>query len=244
VAFGGADRISTEIESLLDNSKWSDILDEFPDLAPRSVGLIRRGVLKVHGMFTMRIVSPSKTFPQRLLCLAMEPAAVPHELRKDIARTLVESDSRALHRTAAKIKALFEPELRECMLSGKLSASLWAPIHMVGQSWKGDTQEIEGINNVIQVRCDRAPRIGMGLLDARVGLRKELGLGSRQSRHMKWSEIAPHVEAMVRDSMAHASGVNGVLATPDRWTPPPEHFDDVRVRVDKAILGVGDVEEA
>eukprot|EP00959_Pyramimonas_sp_CCMP1952_P258268 5398384-Pyramimonas_sp.AAC.1 len=34
VAFGGADRISTEIESLLDNSKWSDILDEFPDLAP------------------------------------------------------------------------------------------------------------------------------------------------------------------------------------------------------------------
>ena len=39
-----------------------------------------------------------------------------------------------------------------CRATGRLSMSLWAPIRRTCETWRCDTQEIEGINNIIQVR--------------------------------------------------------------------------------------------
>ena len=36
--------------------------------------------------------------------------------------------------------------------------------------------------------CKQCPLISLALLDARVGIRRELGVGSRERRDMKWSD--------------------------------------------------------
>eukprot|EP00959_Pyramimonas_sp_CCMP1952_P103298 2160469-Pyramimonas_sp.AAC.1 len=52
-----------------------------------------------------------------------------------------------------------------------------------------------------EVVCARAPRISLALLDARIGLRKELGGGTRATAKLKWSQVADRVQAMIDDSV-------------------------------------------
>ena len=77
---------------------------------------------------------------------------------------------------------MFGAILEECRASeGKLDMQLWAPMRLVVEGWSGDTQEIEGIHNLILVASRASSTITLETLDARVGLRKDVGLGSRST---------------------------------------------------------------
>ena len=93
-------------------------------------------------------------------------------------------------------------------------------MRLVALRWMPSVQEIEGINNIIQGFARRAPRISLPLLDARVGVRKYIGLGSRAARNTAWNKLLPVVHATVEECTAHYEGVSDVLANPQRWCLP------------------------
>ena len=68
-------------------------------------------------------------------------------------------------------------------------------------SWRGDVQEIEGTNNLVQLATKTAPGISLALLDARVSLRKSAGLGSTATRCTRWSHIAAKAEDLINDAV-------------------------------------------
>lgn len=80
-------------------------------------------------------------------------------------------------------------------------------------------QELEGVNGVLQKIATRAPRISLGLLDARVGVRKYLGMGC-QGQPSKWSEVQGVVHAAVEEACEHIQDVDSILAPMLRWSRP------------------------
>ena len=69
--------------------------------------------------------------------------------------------------------------------------------------WRGDVQEIEGINNMVQMWWKIAPRMSDPLMDARVGNRKDFGLGSKATRVNRWSSVEPLVEQILDDAVQY-----------------------------------------
>ena len=97
---------------------------------------------------------------------------------------------------------------------------LYVPIRILCCWWKGDTQEIEGVNNLIQLVCQRAPWVSLGLLDARVALRKELGLGQRSAKESKWSQTQPKANEMMRKALASFDSAGSIVRVVDRFKAP------------------------
>ena len=97
-------------------------------------------------------------------------------MRKIVAREVLEhADLGKLDNTTAKVVKLFRSELKYCAEHGVLSMCLFAILRMLVISWKGDTQEIEGINSLIDIIVKSARGCHEALLDARVGCRKDVG---------------------------------------------------------------------
>ncbi|CAK0883579.1 unnamed protein product, partial [Prorocentrum cordatum] len=240
MVFEKAAEIHRQIEDRIDvgGAGWRGILGKYPpDVAsPAVIGCIKQGALKVHGDFQFRVVSSTcDSYPVKLLWLAYSPPHRDCAKRRDLARELLTpADPKALHITAATIVRLFKPEL-EALRSGTLSTCLYAPMRMVCEQWRCDTQEIEGINNMLQVVCQRAPRISLALLDARIGLRKEYGLGSRATATLKWSQIKDCVHATIDDSIQFTSEIRSVLTLPQRWAVPPLAYDPVAIPNERTI---------
>ena len=63
-------------------------------------------------------------------------------------------------------------------------------------------QELEGVNGILQKIATRAPRISLGLLDARVAVRKYLGMGCA-GQPSKWSAVQDVVHAAVEEACEH-----------------------------------------
>ena len=76
------------------------------------------------------------------------------------------------------------------------------------------------MNNLIQLACKWAPCISLALLDARVGNRKDAGLGSRATKLTKWSTVAAHAEEIAQDAADHVGKSVAVLADRERWVVP------------------------
>ncbi len=96
---------------------------------------------------------------------------------------------------------------------------LYLLVNIICCSWAPDVQEIEGVNNIIQSVCRRAPGIRLPLLDARVSVRKCVGLGSRATKDLKFSAIADKLATLVDEAVDHADGVDDVLSNLQRWKP-------------------------
>ena len=96
---------------------------------------------------------------------------------------------------------------------------MFTMIRLVATQWRGDMQEIESINSVLQKVAARAPNISLALLDARVAVRTALGMGfAAQSK--KWSQVEKHVLRAVSDACEHTDQINTVLSDPTRWSRP------------------------
>jgi hypothetical protein len=97
---------------------------------------------------------------------------------------------------------------------------LYTLMRLVALRWHAHVQEIEGINNIIQAMTRQAPRISLALLDARVGTRKYIGLGSRDTKSARWKDLAPIIYDVVDDAVAHYDAIDNVLSGESRWSHP------------------------
>ena len=85
-------------------------------------------------------------------------------------------------------------------------------LSLVTTTWKMDVQEIEGVNNLLQSVARKCPNISLALLDARVALRKLLGLGSRDTARLKWSLVAPTIDDIMLKATHHVKAADVILA--------------------------------
>ena len=110
------------------------------------------------------------TLPIQLLWFAVDAPNVPHSERQRLARMLLDTPSAQLHVTARKIKFLFLRSLIYCVDSdGRIPMTMYAVFKLLADSWKADTQEVEGYMSVIQAAVAKSPSIQEAQLDARVG---------------------------------------------------------------------------
>lgn len=93
-------------------------------------------------------------------------------------------------------------------------------VRIVAHCWIGDTQSLEGIQSLIKLGVKRAPTISLHLLDARVGLTKAAGLGSRATKHFKYSQISDRIRVMISDAQDHIESGKAILSDVTRFSPP------------------------
>ena len=105
--------------------------------------------------------------PDVLLRVVEKPSAEVHERRKDIARLLLETPDKDLRRPqddfAIKIKRLFRPQWEEMRATGKCHNLLYCFMLLVWGQAPSDTQDVEGMNFVLQGIATVAPRLGQML---------------------------------------------------------------------------------
>lgn len=91
-----------------------------------------------------------------------------------------------MHITGRKITQVFRDSLEFCVrASGRVPNHLYCVALALVHEWPADSQEIEGVMSLIANAVRVNPHISQPQLDARVGLRKYIGLGSRSTPHKK-----------------------------------------------------------
>lgn len=227
LVWGGAKEISDEIASRLDSRSWTFILDEAPLIVKQAklAELVMKGSMRVAAGFHRRVTTVLSSSPYNLLWLARTEAHMKCSRRQELALELLDTADAQLHITARIMKRLFREELKDCAMEGTISMCLYAPMRLLALSWRADTQEIEGVNNLISMATDRAPKISLALLDARVATRKDVGLGSRATKYKKYTVLAPRIKEILDDAVQHADGVQAVLERKGRWAGPQPATD-------------------
>ena len=126
-----------------------------------------------------------------------------------------------------KFKARFEAELKfvaenDRRLCGEEMSEMWCFVAILAHSLVLDIQDIEGLNSLIKIMCNRAPSMSQMLLDARLKIKRSLGQLDPQHAIRKWSERRPHVAKLLQSCQQQL--VNGaydkVVERPHRWRHP------------------------
>eukprot|EP00973_Karenia_brevis_P068697 9551862-Karenia_brevis.AAC.1 len=87
--------------------------------------------------------------------------------------------------TTRKIFILCYRDVQRAATTGTTGTRLYLLLLALRSFSHTDQQDIEGVNKVIKLLYDRAPTITLGLIDARVRLKKQLGLVSKGVRTFK-----------------------------------------------------------
>ena len=185
-----ATSIGNEFHELLNHETWPEWLAN-PELVDVGRGVANKPSIRNHADFYCRILQQVAQDPLNLLLLAKEKPTQFCPDRQRICERLLDRADEPLHPAALKIKLAFRDDVHECARTGRLRAPLYSLMRLVSLRWHAHVQDIEGINNIIQSVARRAPRISLPLLDARVAIRKYIGLGSRDTKDTKWEDIAP-----------------------------------------------------
>ena len=240
LVWGKIDVFTAELAKLTRPDAWGDFLDDVPLAEVRMWQTVINKITFKHLVaFDLRIAQKIKGYPHKLLLLAKSPHTTVCESRRMLCQTLMSTSNDLLHITALKVKWCFAAELTHSAQFGTLCLDLWVIIWSICVSWRPDVQEIEGVNNVIQQLCNKCPHIALPLVDARVALCKQIGLGSRcltvvlpylltyqlnkqqnrarQSADVKWSTLQPAFDEMLEDAVQFSPDVPSVLGTPGRF---------------------------
>ena len=86
----------------------------------------------------------------------------------------------------AKIVAWAKDDIEEAASLGVCGLKLITISKVIRERMTSNTQEIEGVNSIIRLISERCRNVGLDLLDARVRVKKALGLGS-VDQPRKWS---------------------------------------------------------
>ena len=221
LVYGGAARIRSGLVSLARSDTWDEVLDRAP--IARTAKLrqaIQSVALSVIGSYDRRITARIESWPLQLLLLARQDWNAPCQERRKLCRKILKEDAANLHINVRKLLFVFRPEIKQCALSdadeGRISACVWTPFQLLRTRWRGDTQEVEGIMNLILNATSRSPSLNLDLLDARIGVRKSLGMGSRDCTVTKWSDIEDRANRAVDDVAPFFRAADGIMA-PSRW---------------------------
>ena len=196
LVFGKSASICSCIERLLHEEAWADVrafavqaLQEevCNELWPRLAQGIRKCVLRLLSGYHRRIQNRFEGVQYRLLWFAHRDPREESVERCKLARFLLESDDSSLHITGRKFKAVFRRELRDCASNaGRVSTAMYTAMRYIACHWTADTQEIEGIMNLIKIASDKgSSRISLALVDARVATIKATARHRRRKpRHV------------------------------------------------------------
>ncbi|CAK0876362.1 unnamed protein product, partial [Prorocentrum cordatum] len=175
------------------NGVWGRALELVPDdERPQAFLLMVSLVLQEHAQWAERIVARVGSFPLQLLVALKSPLAVDDPARREMAGRLLAAHACCVEDgfsdVAVKTREIFKEEFRIMRDTGTCPASLAQWIALLRSNATVTTQEIEGMNSVIQAIGKAAPFIHLPLVAARIGLKKGDALSAEEC-------VARHAEA-------------------------------------------------
>ena len=225
--FERAARIQQDLQALLDESAWSEMSLMVPEeMREAFIDCVNRITMRVNCDFERRIIGVIHRFPYRMFWFAYGKHDEACPMRKTVASEILDPATKEIN--ACKIRNRFRHLLEDCVKNdGKISFPFWALWRLIAEQFVGDNQEIEGIMNLIKAYSNSCPGAAQVLIDARCGNKKSVGLGSRDAKGMKWSQVQPRFEELVDEAVEHFDGINDVLGNMHRFTPPIPILRDV-----------------
>eukprot|EP00959_Pyramimonas_sp_CCMP1952_P471208 9498038-Pyramimonas_sp.AAC.1 len=99
----------------------------------------------------------------------------------------------------------------------------FGPPRTLASAWRPDSQDIESINSLIKAETRRSPHCSLALLDARIGIRRYLGMGIAVfNAKKKWSDCKDAVNAALDEGVSHCHLADGVYGMVRFSTPPAD----------------------
>ena len=123
-----------------------------------------------------------------------------------------------------KICEVLLPYLQECACNGTLPLIAFNFIFLLAILISGDTQEVEGLNNVCKNVVKAPPRSGLALVSCRAALRKLLGLGRADAKR-SWKSVCDRFNELHQAAIYSAEKIDEVLGNHERFaTAAPQPF--------------------
>ena len=132
-------------------------------------------VLHHAGAYARRVCGPLHEFPLRLLLLGKSSPTVDCPARRAVATEILQGN-RCVDTNGRKLHALFPEAIRTASHQGTCAMGLWSLISAVRCHLKADVQACEGFNSLIKTIAHRSPGISLPTLNARLQLKKALGV--------------------------------------------------------------------
>lgn len=210
------------------------VMGGLPDeLVPAAQELFMTLILLFLAQWEFRYGEKVRSFPLRMLHLCELPATEDHPvrtvLRRGVARALLDTSVDELQRMSPfsdvpeKTKVLFHGELQEAAATGRCPLKLYTFALLMRARLPCETQEVEGMNSVLQKISDAAPNARFPVVSDR--LRNRYGCGDISAEEC----VAMHQLVLQRcTSTQHAqrflSGSAAAALVPvprGDWIPPP-----------------------
>ena len=150
----------------------------------------------------------------------------------------METDDLSLEVNTRKIKRIFANDLSLAAETGRAGPALYATIVVLRAQARCDVQENEGVNSLIKILAERSPNISIALLSARVLLKKQMRLGSRDAVS-GWKHVRDSARPVLQESIMHHAGATAIMGEDSRWTSPcalPDLPSNERVRTKYTLL--------
>ncbi|CAK0813601.1 unnamed protein product, partial [Prorocentrum cordatum] len=174
-----ADRVYADLQALLAEGAeesldtWGALWHLVPDEeVPRARLLIVSLVLRALAGWRARVLERTESYPLRLLRALEDPSGAASELRKDIAYDLLRAQPGDLSALggdlALKVRDIFLYDWATMQISGECSPRLYAWLLVLRSKLPHDTQDVEGMNSVLQRMCSIAPRMKLPLASDRM----------------------------------------------------------------------------
>jgi hypothetical protein len=179
---GQAEVFSDDINALLEESamwdptKFGPLLLLLPDeLQSSARDLITSVVLLVRANWDFRILRDVQDYPVLLLWFLEAPPGEAYEKRQQIAKDLLAKTGDQLERTysdiTVKLRGFFMDEFREVCSTGKCPPRLFGALLVLRSKLPHNTQDIEGVNSILQIMHRVAPRLGLACANARMAMK-------------------------------------------------------------------------
>ena len=146
----------------------------------------------------------------------------PSQVRKNIAKQLLESQDNMLDGTTRKIRMLCKGELQHVAATGMFvrGSLLHGILSMSGLRLKLDSGELESVNSQIKTTIEQgSTQMSLELLSSRVNTRKTITMSA--SGNTKLKIVKPIAQKLASASPLYQGLEDPILLDSDRWAPPP-----------------------
>ena len=215
-----AEEIQGEFEKLLRPERWGDVLGRADSIERQRlyVMAIFTIVLRNACVFDFRVVKPGQTYPRRIFLLLKDHPDTATEFRKNEAQHLL--DCRNLDSNTRKLRNVLHKSICVAAAEGILQPEAYNYLRLLATTITGDTQEIEGMNNVAKSIVRLAPKVALSLVSCRLTFKKLLGLGKARAKR-QWKPIANRFNKLCELAEESWTERNTILAKPNRFAASP-----------------------
>jgi hypothetical protein len=123
---------------------------------------------------------------------------------------LLDADDDDLEISARKVKVLCRADLEEARATGKTGTLVYSIAAFMRIRLRPDVRVNEQYNSLIRQINERCRNLSLGLMAARINLKKWLGVGTRGA-NLRWSCIRPRAEVLLSQLMQHVEVSIGIV---------------------------------